>query len=131
MIASRHTSLYLNATYDTFIHLKDVKIYDFMFAGGKGEKILSRILAEVKNEKLNKQQKKAAHTSNHIVYVDAGPGTGKTAVIEARVRYLINNGVTPYEILVLAFNTTVVAELKNGWEFMRELIFELFIAWGV
>ena len=51
MIASRHTSLYLNATYDTFIHLKDVKIYDFMFAGGKGEKILSRILAEVKNEK--------------------------------------------------------------------------------
>lgn len=64
-------------------------------------------------KKLNKQQKKAAHTSNHIVYVDAGPGTGKTAVIEARVRYLINNGVTPYEILVLAFNTTVVAELKK------------------
>ena len=48
---SRHISLYLNATYDTFIHLKDVKIYDFMFAGGKGKKILKRILAEVKNDK--------------------------------------------------------------------------------
>lgn len=49
--ASRHTSLYLNATYDSFMHLKDVKIYDFMLAGGKGKKVLSHILAEVKNEK--------------------------------------------------------------------------------
>lgn len=64
-------------------------------------------------QKLNKQQKKVAHTSNGIVYVDAGPGTGKTTVIEARVRYLINKGVTPYEILILAFNTSVVAELKE------------------
>lgn len=47
----RHTSLYLNATYKTFLQLKDIKIYDFMFAGGKGEKVLKNILAEVKNEK--------------------------------------------------------------------------------
>lgn len=51
MTASRHVSLYLNATYSTFMNLKDVKIYDFMFAGGKGKKVLRQILAEVKNEK--------------------------------------------------------------------------------
>ena len=63
--------------------------------------------------KLNKQQKKAAHTSHRVVYVDAGPGTGKTTVIEARVKYLISINVDPCEILVLAFNKSVVAELKT------------------
>lgn len=64
-------------------------------------------------KKLNKQQNEAVQTSNRIVYVDAGPGTGKTTVIEARVRYLINNGESPHEILVLAFNNKVVCELKE------------------
>lgn len=63
--------------------------------------------------RLNKQQKKAAHTSHRVVYVDAGPGTGKTTVIEARVKYLISINVDPREILVLAFNKSVVAELKT------------------
>lgn len=63
--------------------------------------------------RLNKQQKKAAHTSHRVVYVDAGPGTGKTTVIEARVKYLISINVGPREILVLAFNKSVVAELKT------------------
>lgn len=63
--------------------------------------------------KLNKQQRIAAYTSKRIVYVDAGPGCGKTTVIEARVQYLISINVAPREILVLAFNTKVVNELKK------------------
>lgn len=47
----RHTTLSLKAAYNTFMHLKNAKIYDFMFAGGKGKKVLNRILAEIKNEK--------------------------------------------------------------------------------
>ena len=39
----RHTSLYLNATYNTFIHLKDIKIYDFMLAGGGRAKMFLNV----------------------------------------------------------------------------------------
>lgn len=62
---------------------------------------------------LNKQQREAVHASANIVYVDAGPGTGKSTVIVARVKYLICTGIAPKEILVLAFNTKVVDEFKE------------------
>lgn len=95
------------------MHLKNAKIYDFMFAGGKGKKVLNRILAEIKMKRLNKQQREAVHASANIVYVDAGPGAGKSTVIVARVKYLISIGIVPKEILVLAFNVKVVDELKE------------------
>lgn len=64
-------------------------------------------------KRLNKQQREAVHASANIVYVDAGPGAGKSTVIVARVKYLISIGIAPKEILVLAFNVKVVDELKE------------------
>lgn len=46
--------------------------------------------------------------------VDGGPGTGKTAVLAARIAWLIDNfGVSPGNIWVVSFTRTAVAELRN------------------
>jgi superfamily I DNA/RNA helicase len=46
--------------------------------------------------------------------VDAGPGTGKTATLCARIAWLINyGGVNPSHIWVISFTRTAVHELKN------------------
>lgn len=46
--------------------------------------------------------------------VDAGPGTGKTAVLCARIAHLIENqAVVPSSIWVISFTRTAVAELRT------------------
>jgi len=46
--------------------------------------------------------------------IDAGPGTGKTAVLCARIAWLIDHhGVTPENIWVISFTRTAVAELRT------------------
>jgi len=48
------------------------------------------------------------------VLVNAGPGSGKTAVLIARIVHLIQNqDVHPHEIMVLAFNRAVVHEIRT------------------
>ncbi|MEW5848031.1 MAG: UvrD-helicase domain-containing protein [Myxococcota bacterium] len=44
--------------------------------------------------------------------VEAGPGTGKTAVACARVARLINSGLAASRVLMLSFTRTAVAELR-------------------
>ena len=41
---------------------------------------------------------------NHNIRVIAGAGTGKTTTIGCRIKYLLDNHVTPDKILVLTFN---------------------------
>ena len=46
--------------------------------------------------------------------VDGGPGTGKTAVLSARIAHLIDKfNFAPSNILVISFTRTAVAELRN------------------
>jgi hypothetical protein len=45
--------------------------------------------------------------------VEAGPGTGKTAVACARVAKMLNEGIPPSSILLVSFTRTAVAELRN------------------
>lgn len=48
------------------------------------------------------------------ILVDAGPGTGKTAVVCARVAWLIDHaGLEPTEIWLVSFTRTAVHELRN------------------
>ena len=44
--------------------------------------------------------------------VDAGPGTGKTAVACARIAYLVDQGLNASSILMFSFTRTAVAELR-------------------
>ena len=46
--------------------------------------------------------------------VDGGPGTGKTAVLSARIAHLIDKfNFAPSNILVISFTRTAVSELRN------------------
>ena len=45
--------------------------------------------------------------------VEAGPGTGKTAVACGRVAWLADQGINPSSILMFSFTRTAVAELRN------------------
>ncbi len=53
-----------------------------------------------------------AVTADGNVFVDAGPGTGKTHVIVARIARLVAAGIEPQRILVVTFSRRAVAELR-------------------
>lgn len=55
-----------------------------------------------------------SHPFNHNLMVNAGPGSGKTTVLIARLAHLIRyQHIRPEEILVLAFNRAVVFEIRE------------------
>jgi len=47
------------------------------------------------------------------LFVEAGPGTGKTAVACARVASLVDQGVNASSVLMISFTRTAVAELRS------------------
>lgn len=65
--------------------------------------------------KLNEHQRNAVEAEGHVV-VTAGPGTGKTATLVARVVYLVETGVEPEEILVFTFTRKAAEELRGRIE---------------
>lgn len=62
---------------------------------------------------LNKNQKIAAETSDRICCVLAGPGTGKTLTITAKIIHLLEKGVSPKEIAALTFTQKAAIEMKQ------------------
>ena len=63
------------------------------------------------------------HQFDRNLLVNAGPGSGKTSVLIARLAHLIRfQHIRPEEILVLAFNRAVVFEIRAG---IRELFGKL------
>ena len=64
--------------------------------------------------KLNDQQKKAVSHFTGPALILAGPGSGKTTVITARVAYLIiKAGIKPQSILTLTFNKAAQLEMER------------------
>ena len=63
---------------------------------------------------LTNDQAAAVATDEDVTLVLAGAGTGKTAVITSKVAHLVRNeGVSPSEILVLAFNRKAAGEIRS------------------
>ena len=63
---------------------------------------------------LTKEQAEAIATDEDATLVLAGAGTGKTSVIVGKVTHLVRNqGVSPSEVLVLAFNRKAAAEIRE------------------
>jgi superfamily I DNA/RNA helicase len=60
---------------------------------------------------LTPEQEKAAAYEGKQAIIIAGPGTGKTAALAARISRLISGGIDPRSILALSFTVKAAAEL--------------------
>jgi len=69
--------------------------------------------APTKPMELNPSQRKAAKAGPGPVLVLAGPGTGKTQTLMARVRRLLDAGENPRHILAVTFTRRAAGELRE------------------
>ena len=78
---------------------------------------LPSVAEEVAEETLNTQQQAAVCAVQKTVAVVAGPGTGKTKTLVARIAYLVENlGVKPDEITAVTFTNQAAAEMRQRLE---------------
>jgi superfamily I DNA/RNA helicase len=68
----------------------------------------------VAGQDLNDKQRQAVEHSGGPLLVLAGPGTGKTGVLVARIEHLVaNRGVSPARILALTFSRRAAEEMHS------------------
>ncbi|WP_211321020.1 ATP-dependent helicase [Anaeroplasma bactoclasticum] len=60
---------------------------------------------------LNKEQYKAVTTNSKRVLVASSAGSGKTKVLTTRIKYLLDNGVSPNEIIAFTFTKRAAKEM--------------------
>ena len=70
---------------------------------------------------LNDEQKEAVLCDAHIVYVSAGPGTGKTHLLINKLLHTISSSTTPEKIVALSYTNTASFELGEKF---RKAAFE-------
>lgn len=71
---------------------------------------------------LNKEQELAAYSTHNKVLCLAGAGTGKTTCLIARIRHLVEGGVSPSSILVLTFTNAAAFEMESRYKQNQKFI---------
>lgn len=71
--------------------------------------------------RFSESQRRAVTQSEGAALVLAGPGSGKTAVITGRIRYLIEDcHIAPEHILVITFTKAAAGEMRLRFQAMME-----------
>ena len=65
------------------------------------------------DQTLDASQEDAAHSPRGPLLVEAGPGTGKTRTLVARIVYLLRQNVPPSAILALTFSNRAAEEMRS------------------
>jgi len=73
----------------------------------------ARVVRTDESGGLNAKQREAVASRNHRLLVVAGPGTGKTHTLIARIRALLDAGVTPGAVLAVTFTRRAAGELRS------------------
>lgn len=73
----------------------------------------------LKLDDFNSAQRQAITSSNGPLAIVAGPGTGKTKTLTARILYLCEKGIAPSEILALTFTKKSAKEMQTR---MKEML---------
>jgi DNA helicase-2/ATP-dependent DNA helicase PcrA len=63
--------------------------------------------------RLDASQETAAHIPHGPFLLEAGPGTGKTRTLVARVLFLLDHGIRPSSILALTFSNKAAEEMRS------------------
>lgn len=64
-------------------------------------------------DNLNSEQQRAVAVGDGPVLIVAGPGTGKTKTLTARIAFLLEKGVEPTEVLALTFTNKAAREMRE------------------
>lgn len=67
---------------------------------------------DAREPEIDKSQQIAARADGPLLVI-AGPGTGKTRTLVARVMYLLDSGVNPSSILALTFSNKAAEEMRD------------------
>jgi uncharacterized protein (TIGR00375 family) len=80
----------------------------------KNKKLLQPVKPKGLLEGLNPEQKKAVESLARAMVIQAGPGTGKTRTLTAKIAYLVyKKGIDPGHILALTFTNKAARQLEQ------------------
>ena len=85
------------------------------------------VATSVDGQSLSKEQAAAVCSTEPLLLITAGAGTGKTQVITARAKFLIDVGIKPEDILILSFTRTAASTVESRLPGIKSLTINAFV----